>query len=398
MKIPHDKKFAICINSFNMGGAERVALTLINHFCAVFPVNLICLEKQDVYSVPDGIPVHYLSNMTGWENNLYKFFMLPVLAWRLKNLCRKNNIRLVQSHLSRANYVSLLAGMFGSVHQCHIVIHGIAGEYRKKGFKGMVNLLLMGKLYHRADRIFVNSQGVKSNLASYLGRGRRIEIIPNAFDIEEIQKKSGEPVNEKEFFYRTEITYIITAGRLTASKRQIDLLHAFKMVVESFEHCELLILGEGEEENNLHKYLEKNNLAKKVHMIGRVENPYKFLKRAHLFVSASESESFGNVIIEAMACRCPVVAADCPFGPREILAPASDPQKRLNDKIETTGYGILSPVHSPDLLFAAIKKMLTDDTYRKKCIEDALIRCRLYDVKKIGDSYTEFLEEDINDV
>jgi glycosyltransferase involved in cell wall biosynthesis len=389
-----DKRIAICINSLDMGGAERVVLTLIEYISQHIPVHLVCLERSAAYPVDSRIPVHVLSKMTGKESNLYKLFMLPVLAFRLKRLCKKFLIQVVQSHLSRGNYVNLISKMMGAPQHTQIVIHGIASEYLKKGLKGIINILFIKKLFVNAQVVIVNSLGVKSDLSQYLHTKKNIRVIANPFNIQDILQKRQKKTETQEYNFSPAIDYIISIGRLLASKRHIDLLTAFQDILRTHKSCEVLILGEGEEKQNLNAFIKRYNLTGKVHLLGRVQNPYKYLYRSSVFVSASEAESFGNVLIESMACGCPVVAADCSYGPREILAPDSDPEFRLDSRIEEAQYGILVPVRDPELLAAAIKRLLENKQMRKNYIEKAFVRCRDFDINKIGKLYREILVRD----
>ena len=65
--------------------------------------------------------------------------------------------------------------------------------------------------------------------------------------------------------------------------------------------------------------VKKLRLEERVDFPGFMENPYAFLAKAELSVLSSRNEALPTVLIEAMACGCPVVSTDCPFGPREIL-------------------------------------------------------------------------------
>ena len=54
-------------------------------------------------------------------------------------------------------------------------------------------------------------------------------------------------------------------------------------------------------------------------MPGSVKNPFAYMAKATVFVLSSAWEGFPSVLVEAMACGCPVVSTNCPHGPSEIL-------------------------------------------------------------------------------
>lgn len=115
--------------------------------------------------------------------------------------------------------------------------------------------------------------------------------------------------------------YLLAIGRLTNQKN-------FKLLIKSFsdfdiensnKSIKLIILGEGEERQELETLIKKLNLEKKVFLFGFKENVFKYLKNAEIFVLSSKWEDPGWVLIEAAVTNTLIIASDCPNGPREIL-------------------------------------------------------------------------------
>jgi len=134
-----------------------------------------------------------------------------------------------------------------------------------------------------------------------------------------IQEKSmaeiPESINEKMFNRKT----IMTIGRLDAKKRIDDIIRAIYLMRKNGEDVALLVLGEGPERLYYEKLIKDMKLDDSVFLVGHVSNPYPILKRADVFVLASEFEGFGMVVVEALALGLPVVASDIDGGPRQIL-------------------------------------------------------------------------------
>ena len=79
------------------------------------------------------------------------------------------------------------------------------------------------------------------------------------------------------------------------------------------------MLGKGRLRPALESQAKELRIAEHVDFPGFVRNPYAFMAKASLFVLSSRYEGLPTVLIEAMACGCPVVSTDCRFGPDEIL-------------------------------------------------------------------------------
>ncbi|MGK5545650.1 glycosyltransferase family 4 protein [Streptomyces sp. URMC 127] len=121
---------------------------------------------------------------------------------------------------------------------------------------------------------------------------------------------------------------VVAAGRLIPVKRYDLLIKAFADVVASHPDWQLRIFGRGDttgdERRALTALIDSLGLNGHVFLNDHVGALESELAKASIAVSASDRESFGMTIVEAMRCGLPVVATDCPNGPREIIAHGVD--------------------------------------------------------------------------
>jgi N-acetylgalactosamine-N,N'-diacetylbacillosaminyl-diphospho-undecaprenol 4-alpha-N-acetylgalactosaminyltransferase len=124
----------------------------------------------------------------------------------------------------------------------------------------------------------------------------------------------------------------------------------------------LILVGNGSEENTFKQLAQRLRIEQRVHFVGSQKNPFAYLSRAQIFILASETEGFPNVLVEAMLSKTPVIAADCISGPREILSPHTNPLTHLcvGDAVEWTEYGALTAVADTQALVLAIQTLLNN--------------------------------------
>jgi len=347
------KKVAFLTNSMGGGGAERIVATLGEYFSQDrdMKAEMILFEKNHFYKPSKETPITYLGDFSGKESPVVKLLLLPLIAWRLRSYVRKNNIDVVQSHLYRANYVNIMAQMMGGTHESQIVNHDNFFRGYKGSFIGRQKLKLVNFFYRRADKIIAISEDMKEGMEELLGR--RVEKINNPYDIEMMEERGREEVTELPEGRK----YIISVGSLIPLKRVEDVIEGYSKMATRHPEYDLVILGDGSERKTLEGLTQILGVEKRVHFMGRVENPFKYLKKSEIFVMASESEGFPNVLIEAMACNCQVVASDCISGPREIINP--DLHRRV-DSLTSGGYGSLFPVGDVGALSQGLERAIED--------------------------------------
>ncbi len=179
--------------------------------------------------------------------------------------------------------------------------------------------LPMRLFYPHFDGVVAVSDGVAKDLAAITRLPlARFQVIRNPVITPRLQTLAAEPVDHP-WLVAGEVPVIMGVGRFTRQKDFPTLLKAFALVRRE-RLCRLIILGNGRSRADLLSLAADLGIADAVDFPGFAANPYKYLARASLFVLSSAWEGSPNALTEALALGVPVVATDCPSGPREILA------------------------------------------------------------------------------
>jgi glycosyltransferase involved in cell wall biosynthesis len=232
-------------------------------------------------------------------------------------------------------------------------------------------------VYSGADTIVAVSNGVATDLTLTTGILReRITTIYNPIVTPQLVGQAAAPLDHP-WLQPGAPPLVLGVGRLHEQKDFPTLLKAFARV-RAKQAAHLMILGEADAkhatfQSELMTLAAQLGIVPDVALLGFVANPFAYLARADLFVLSSAWEGLPSVLIEALACGCPVVSTDCPSGPREIL--------------ENGKYGPLVPVGDDVALAEAMLSVLHTPPDRD------WLRSRgvLFAVNHVADRYLEVL-------
>jgi len=226
-----------------------------------------------------------------------------------------------------------------------------------------------------ADALTANSDGLADDAARGMNLPRQnIRTIYNPVAVP-ASLAAAAPAHA--WFKDSSDNVILAAGRLFVQKDFPTLLRAFARLAD--RKLRLVIVGEGGERGALENLARELGIAGRVDFPGWIANPFALMSRARLFVLSSRYEGLSNVLIEAMACGCPVVSTDCPHGAREVL--------------ENGKWGALVPVGDHAALAAAM-----EDALRTQPDPNALRkRAEFFSVERAVREYERILLGDENE-
>ncbi len=361
-------KLLFLIPSLAGGGAERVAATLAPILARHFHLTMALLEDRRSYALSDDIRVRNFSgSLKGPAAHLVR---IPFHVWSLVRLVRREKIPLVLSSLEQANILNVLAASVTG-HSAIVTQHSSPREqYRGKGLLGRLIRRASRKLYPRAAHVIAVSEGVKDVLVSdYHLDDRRVTVIPNPVNLESLSSQA-----RSEPGVSLPPQFLLHVGRLNlAAKAQDVLLAAFAIVRKRVPELALVLAGEGPDREKIEGLIRKYGLETAVRLVGWQSNVAALMTRAQAFVLPSRYEGWPMVLVEAMACGCPVVAADCSTGPREILGDSE--------------FGLLVPAEDPEALANAILRLIENPALAFAYREKARQRVRSYSADLIGSRY-----------
>lgn len=259
---------------------------------------------------------------------------------------------------------------------------GPAYEYLRRYERGWRRLaflrLAIGSTARLADRMLVPSEGTARELRRrFWGSPARTRVVLNGIDGPAVQSAALENAPGLERL-PADLPLICVAARLSPEKDLGLMFEAFRQL-QARQAATLAVVGDGPERGALEAQIAAWGLAERVAFVGHRENVYPYMRRADAFVHTCQFEGFGYTMLEAMACGTPVIATDCPYGPREVL--------------DDGRCGILVPCDDAGALATAMSHLLADENRRRALARLGLERAEQLSISAMVKGYESvFLE------
>lgn len=304
-------KLLLFLPALRSGGAERVMAILASawarggHDVILATIN----PGKDFYSLDEKVTRVRLD----LPGATIPFFGSMVSFIRKQGAIRKTiqstKPEIIVSFLNRLNVRVLLAVCGLSVRGLGVPIIISERIAPEKTGAGLGWRILRRLTYPLADLLIAQTEREAMWFKSFT---KQQMVIPNpvpneAFTYRQIKKTTKAPLS------------IVAMGRLVRQKGFDMLIAAFARAKDGMPDCTLTIYGEGEQRAFLENEIKNLGLEGCARLPGVTETPYQILADADMFVLSSRFEGFPNALVEAMAAGVPVVAFDCPNGPREII-------------------------------------------------------------------------------
>lgn len=310
------------IGSLGGGGAERQVIEILKHLDRRRFVPMLYLLSRAgplLSEVPDDVRVFAFSERHKGPRLRLPGWYQRAASQDLASVLRDQQVDVIYDRTYLMTLIAAGATCIQPVPRISVCVVDPEPELKEHArWSAMLSFRRARRAYRQATCVVANSRGLRERLIAYFRLDpEHVQVLPNLVDLERIDRLAGAPSPPLE----PGRFHIVSLGRLHPQKGTVFLFNAVDDLVHRRNRTEILwhVCGEGPDAATLRAAISARRLEGNVRFEGFTPNPFPLLKGAQLFCLPSLYEGLPNVLIEAAACRIPILATDCPSGPREIL-------------------------------------------------------------------------------
>lgn len=296
-------------------------IDISNQYTKLFDKNIYEITVAYLVGKPDeSIKKRHLADQVLFLNSPTKSVrglkINPIL--QILKLTKQKQFEIVICHRYKPTYIMLWVSRLYRVPIIISVMHEL-GTLRSWSRKMIIAALAQKNILFAGV-----SNSVRDDIRHHIWRipSTRVITLYNMLDIDLTEPQLLSRKDARQQLNLSEDDFIFgNMGRLAINKDQKTLIHAFAQIKKACPRAKLIILGDGDLENELKKLSDSYGLGKDIIFTGFIENAFKLIKAFDVLISSSTQEAFGRVLLEAMVAKVPIIATRV-NGVPEVIAEA----------------------------------------------------------------------------
>ncbi|MCK9616776.1 MAG: glycosyltransferase family 4 protein [Lentimicrobiaceae bacterium] len=327
------------------GGEQQVAYLATEFAVLGIPQVVVC---------PLNSPLEKFCREKGITVSTFRcriFFKLW-LAYRLTCLCRKYAGAILHTHDSHAHTAAVISAFF-FLNKAPLVVH------RRVDFPIGKNVFSQVKYNHPGvKRILCVSDKIREITGKDIRNKKKLVTIYSGIDLQRFAKANSHGILRKQYQLTEKNLLIGNVSAIAPHKDYYTFVDTAELLSQINPDFRFFIIGDGPEKENIRNYICKKGLENRIILTGFLSNIPEILPELDVFLITSETEGLGTTLLDAFACRVPVVATAA-GGIPEIV----------RDRVT----GLLAPVKAPEKLASAVLTLLNEPQLKENLIENAFL-------------------------
>ena len=374
-------KVLVLHGHLSMGGEERVLLNVLKNLVELdYDVDLLITwnhGENNLFEneIPEKVNYKFLfDNYDGKSKiikEIYRIKAKTVYLKKVEKIIKEKKYDVVidySSNLLKYNNFDIKVPVFAWIHFSLTFGEQLSTDKIEK-YK---------KQYKKYDKILAICDTMKDEFVEILGIDKnKVELVYNPINLEIIKEKAEDINPEYENYLKK--NYFLQVSRLTQQKQPEHLVDIYYKLKQRGIKEKLYFIGDGEKVELIKQKIKEYNLENDVILLGQIENPYPFFKNAKLFVHTGRYEGLPTVLLESLAFGTPVVAYDCPTGPKDILG-------------KNSKYGALIPLNDKDTFVEKVYELMNNNEKYENYKNQSLIRANDFSMESNRTKLKELIE------
>jgi glycosyltransferase involved in cell wall biosynthesis len=331
-------------------------------------------EIQQIVLCPEDSPLHSFCTRNSIEVKPYrkKSGLDPWLAFRIVQLCRSVKTPLIHVHDSHSHTAAFLSAILW-MNKTPVIVH------RRVSFPVKKSVISSIKYNHNSiARIICVSEYVRRMMNLGLAKPDKTCTVYDGIDLNKFIPEQNSHFLRDRFQLDDYHTLIGNVSAITVEKDYITFTDTAEILLRNRPDLRFFIIGEGSQREFISEYIKGKGLADKIFMPGFLENIQDILPELDLVLFTSIHEGLGTTLLDAFACRIPVVSTNA-GGIPEIV------KDRLT--------GLATEIRKPDDMAMAVAEILDSQDLKNELVENAFRMVQEFSTEKMASQIVEIYKE-----